>query len=45
MAICMSLDIQVTSLLAYNATSSFSKHSLLATIGVIGSVLNGMGSS
>ncbi|KAH8150444.1 uncharacterized protein LAJ45_05657 [Morchella importuna] len=40
MAICTSLDIQVTSLLAYNATSSFASHSLLSTVGVIGNVLN-----
>lgn len=42
MAFCTSLDIQVTSLLAYNATSAFSSHSLLSTVGVIGSVLNGI---
>lgn len=41
MAFCTSLDIQVTSLLAFYATSSFSSHSLLSTIGVVGSVLNG----
>lgn len=45
MAFCTSLDIQVTSLLAYNATSAFSSHSLLATVGVIGSVLNGIKSN
>lgn len=45
MAFCTSLDIQVTSLLAYNATSAFSSHSLLATVGVISSVLNGIKSN
>ncbi|PUU82461.1 major facilitator superfamily domain-containing protein [Tuber borchii] len=39
MAFCTSLDIQVTSLLAFYATSSFSSHSLLSTFGVVGSVL------
>lgn len=45
MAFCTSLDIQVTSLLAYNATSAFSSHSLLATVWVISSVLNGIKSN
>ncbi|CAZ82313.1 unnamed protein product [Tuber melanosporum] len=39
MAFCTSIDIQVTSLLAFYATSSFSSHSLLSTVGVVGSVL------
>ncbi|KAG0639083.1 major facilitator superfamily domain-containing protein [Tuber brumale] len=39
MAFCTSVDIQVTSLLAFYATSSFSSHSLLSTVGVVGSVL------